>query len=140
MRQITAAQIGTFMVLLTLILAIALPLAWFGIGALPLGEFRALAIVLAALVAIYLVAFAVYRAFLALLPLQQGVLPEGSRAEFAAQVNILFYLMLFNTLIRTHFLPVPLMRLVYLALGAKLGRNSYSAGLRRRAGCGIPAG
>ena len=48
MRQITAAQIGTFMVLLTLILAIALPLAWFGIGALPLGEFRALAIVLAA--------------------------------------------------------------------------------------------
>lgn len=129
MRQITRAQIGTFFLLLALILAIAVPLAWFGVGALPLGEFRALAIVLGALVAVYLVAFAVYRAFLALVPLQEGVLREGSRAEFAAQVNILFYLILFNTLIRTHFLPVPLLRLVYLALGAKLGRNSYSAGV-----------
>jgi acetyltransferase-like isoleucine patch superfamily enzyme len=31
-------------------------------------------------------------------------------------------------LIRTHFIPVPLLRLVYLALGAKLGANTYSAG------------
>jgi hypothetical protein len=46
-----------------------------------------------------------------------------------AQVNILFYLILFNSLIRTHFLPVPLLRLVYLALGgARLGHNTYSAG------------
>ena len=43
-------------------------------------------------------------------------------------MNILFYLLLFNSLIRTHFLPVPVMRLVYLALGARLGRNTYSAG------------
>lgn len=129
MRQITSAQIGTFLLLLVLILLIALPAAWFGIGALPLGEFRALAIAVGALVAVYLVAFAVYRAFLALVPLEEGELRAGSRAEFAAQVNILFYLVLFNTLIRTHFLPVPLLRLVYLALGAKLGRNTYSAGV-----------
>lgn len=129
MRQITASQIGTFLLLFALILAVAVPVAWFGIGALPLGEFRALAIILGMLVAVYLVAFVVYRAFLTLMPLQEGELNEGSRAEFAAQVNILFYLILFNTLIRTHFLPVPLLRLVYLALGAKLGRNSYSAGV-----------
>jgi acetyltransferase-like isoleucine patch superfamily enzyme len=36
--------------------------------------------------------------------------------------------MLFNSLIRTHFLPVPLIRLVYLALGARMGANTYSAG------------
>ena len=62
------------------------------------------------------------------MPLKEGELTEGSRQEFAAQVNILFYLLLFNSLIRTHFLPVPLMRLVYLALGARLGENTYSAG------------
>lgn len=129
MRQITPGQIGTFLLLFAVILVIALPMAWFGIGALPLGEFRALAIVFGAVVAVYLVAFAVYRAFLALVPLQEGELREGSRGEFSAQVNILFYLILFNTLIRTHFLPVPLLRLVYLALGAKLGKNSYSAGV-----------
>jgi acetyltransferase-like isoleucine patch superfamily enzyme len=32
-------------------------------------------------------------------------------------------------LIRTHFIPVPLLRLIYLALGAKLGTNTYSAGV-----------
>lgn len=129
MRPISFSQIATFLLLLSFILATALPAAWFGVGALPLGEFRALAICAAALVFIYVVAFFVYRLFLLVLPLNEGELPEGSRGEFSAQVNILFYLILFNTLIRTHFLPVPLMRLVYIALGAKLSRNSYSAGV-----------
>jgi acetyltransferase-like isoleucine patch superfamily enzyme len=129
MRQITLGQIGTFLLLLTLTALIALSVAWFAIGALPLGEFRAIAIVVSAIIALYLVAFVVYRAFLSIVPLQEGHLPAGSRAEFAAQVNILFYLVLFNSLIRTHFVPVPLLRLVYLALGAKLGKNTYSAGV-----------
>ena len=129
MRQITPRQIGTFLLLFFLILLIALPAAWFGVGSLPLGEFRALAVAFGAVVAVYLVAFAVYRIFLKLVPLEEGELREDSRGEFAAQVNILFYLILLNSLIRTHFLPVPLMRLVYLALGAKLGRNTYRAGV-----------
>ena len=78
---------------------------------------------------IYGYALLVYRAFLLAFPLPEGELAAGTRGEFAAQVNILFYLMLFNTLIRTHVLPVPLMRLVYLALGARLGANTYSAGV-----------
>ena len=129
MRAITPAQIGTFLLLFALILLVALPAAWFGVDMLSLGDFRAVAIVFASIIGVYLVAFVVYRSFLRLVPLQQGELAIGSRAEFAAQVNILFYLILFNTLIRTHFLPVPLLRLVYLALGAKMGKNSYSAGV-----------
>lgn len=129
MREITPGQIGTFLLLFALILLVALPAAWFGVGMLPLGEFRAMAITFASVIGVYLVAFVVYRSFLGLVPLEQGELREGSRGEFAAQVNILFYLILFNTLIRTHFLPVPLLRLVYLALGAKMGKNSYSAGV-----------
>lgn len=127
MREITPAQIGTFLLLFALILLIGIGAAWFGVGMRPLGEFRAIAI--ASIVCVYLAALVVYRAFLWRLPLQQGELAVGSRGEFAAQVNILFYLILFNSLIRTHFLPVPLLRLVYLALGAKMGKNSYSAGV-----------
>src|SRR6185369_6807735 len=97
--------------------------------AVPLGDFRGVVLTLAAVVFVYLHAFWVYRLVLATVPLPHGEIAPGSRGEFAANLNILFYLLLFNTLIRTHFLPVPLLRLVYLALGAKLGSNTYSAGV-----------
>lgn len=129
MRKISGQQITVFFLMLGLILALGVGTAYGLLGALPLGDFRGVSLVLGAVVFIYLWAFVVYRLFLHFLPLQEGELAEGSRAEFAAQVNILFYLMLFNSLIRTHFLPVPLMRLVYLALGARMGANTYSAGV-----------
>lgn len=129
MRAITAPQIAFFFLLLgvTLILGIVTT-AWL-LGSAPLGDFRGVVLTGTAILFVYLYAFAIYRLFLHFMPLKEGNIPEGSREEFAAQVNILFYLMLFNTLIRTHFLPVPLMRLIYLALGAKLGPNTYSAGV-----------
>lgn len=129
MRQITLSQILTFLFLLAWILVLGIGTTWLLLGALPLGDFRGVALTTAALVLVYLYAFAVYRLFLVILPLKEGDIPENSRDEFVAQVNILFYLILFNSLIRTHFLPVPLLRLVYLALGARLGRNTYSAGV-----------
>ena len=85
-------------------------------------------LILAAIVFIYLYAFAIYRLFLRIMPLREGDIAENSREEFVAQVNILFYLLLFNSLIRTHFLPVPLLRVVYLVLGTRMGPNTYSAG------------
>lgn len=129
MRAITPFQIAVFAVLLTVILVSGITGAWLLVGFLGLGEFRAIAIVVAAVVFIYLAAFLVYRLFLRFFPLCEGEVMAGTRYEFSAQVNILFYLLLFNSLIRTHFLPVPLLRLVYLALGARLGRNTYSAGV-----------
>jgi len=128
MRKITPPQITLFFLLFGSILLLGIITAYGVLGALPLGDFRGVSVVGGAVVLVYLYAFAVYRLFLHFMPLKEGELAEGSREEFAAQVNILFYLMLFNSLIRTHFLPVPLMRLVYLALGARLGENTYSAG------------
>lgn len=131
MREIAAREIVVFLCLLALILVLGIVSAVWLIAAVPrnyLNDLRGVALVAAAAVLIYLYAFAVYRLFLRLFPLHEGAAAPGSRAEFAANVNILFYLMLFNALIRTHFLPVPLLRLVYLALGARLGHNSYSAG------------
>ncbi len=128
MRQITPPQILTFFALLSVILTLGVGTTWLLLGGLSLGDFRGVTLVFAGVVFIYLYAFLVYRLFLHFVPLQEGELAEGSRAEFAAQVNILFYLILFNSLIRTHFLPVPLMRLVYQALGTRMGANTYSAG------------
>lgn len=130
MREIKAAQIAFFLTLLVLIVAlVAGTLTVLAPWLSMLGEFRAIALCLLALLALYLYAFAVYRLFLKWMPLAEGVAGPGTRAEFVANVNILFYLLLFNSLIRSHMIPVPLLRLVYLALGAKLGRNTYSAGV-----------
>lgn len=129
MRQITPAQIGTFALMLLAILGLGSLLTALLAPVIPPSDFRGLILLTAFVVLTYCCAFAVYRLFLLWMPLVEGDVPPGSRGEFAAQVNILFYLLLFNTLIRTHFLPVPLMRLVYLALGARLGANTYSAGV-----------
>jgi acetyltransferase-like isoleucine patch superfamily enzyme len=129
MRKIKPHQILVFMLMLLVILILGGGSTWLLLGDLPLGDFRGVVLSAAAVVFVYLYAFLVYRLFLYLFPLKAGDVAEGSREEFAAQVNILFYLMLFNSLIRTHFLPIPVLRLVYLALGARLGDNTYSAGV-----------
>jgi len=128
MRKISFGQILFFEVLLFIAVALGILTTWFVLGGLPLGDFRGVTLTVGAVIFVYIYAFLVYRLFLRILPLHEGDLSEGSREEFSAQVNILFYLILFNSLIRTHFIPIPLMRLVYLALGARLGKNTYSAG------------
>ena len=128
MRKINTVQIVSFAILLGMILTLGAGTAWFTLGAVPLGDFRGIATAVLASLLIYGYAFIVYRLFLRFNPLHIGNLAPGSRAEFAAQINLLFYLIIFNSLVRTHFVPVPLMRLVYLALGARLGRDTYSAG------------
>ena len=128
MRAIKAAQIAVFLGLLAPILALGVGATALLLGGLPPGDFRGVALLLAAVLLTYLSAFLVYRSFLWIMPLREGEVAPGSRHELVANVNMLFYLLLFNSLIRTHFIPVPVMRLVYLALGARLGANTYSAG------------
>lgn len=128
MRTIKPAQIAVFLCLLTLILLLAISTTALLFGRLPLGDFRGVVLSMLTLLLLYLYAFLIYRLFLLALPLREGEVAENSRHELAANVNILFYLLLFNSLIRTHFIPVPLQRLIYLALGARLGANTYSAG------------
>lgn len=128
MRTISLGQILFFQVLLLIILALGIATSWYLLGTLHLGDFRGVVLILSAVIFIYLYAFLVYRLFLWRWPLHEGYIPEDSREEFVAQVNTLFYLLLFYSLTRTNFIPVPLMRLVYLALGARLGSNTYSAG------------
>jgi len=129
MRKITPAPIIVFLALFSLALVLGIITNSLLLGMLPLGDFRGVTLVVGAVIFTHLYAFAVYRAFLWVIPLKEGDIAEGSRAEFGYHVYLLFYLLLFYPLTRTHFLPTPLMRLVYLALGARLGENTYSAGV-----------
>jgi serine acetyltransferase len=129
MRAIKPGQVAFFMSLLVLILLLGVATTALVFGGLPLGDFRGVLLLLTGVLLTYLYAFLVYRCFLYAIPLREGEVAEHTRHELVANVNILFYLLLFNSLIRTHFIPVPLLRLIYLALGAKLGANTYSAGV-----------
>lgn len=128
MRKISLAQALCFLALFSIAAALGLGTTALLLGRLPLGDFRGVALVVSAVVLVYAYAIALHRGFLRFVPLHHGYLTPGSREEFAYHVYLLFYLVLFQPLTRSLFLPVPLMRVIYVALGAKLGANSYSAG------------
>jgi acetyltransferase-like isoleucine patch superfamily enzyme len=120
------AMVGYLLLTLILVLSVGTTVL---VDRFPLGDFRGVTLVIAGVVLSYVYALIVYRIFLALVPLEVGELKPDSSGAFAAQVSILFYVAFFNTLIRTHFIPLPLLRLLYLALGARLGKGTYSAGV-----------
>lgn len=128
MRKISFGQLSCFFFLLAIIILLGILTTKCLLTLINFGDFKGVIAIGSAVLFIYLYAFAIYRLFLYFVPLHEGELLIGSKEEFSAQVNILFYLFLFNTLIRTNFIPVPLMKLVYLALGARLGENTFSAG------------
>ena len=129
MHKISAPSIILFLIFFGLIIGFGIITDWLLVGSLSLGDFRGFALLASGVAIIYLWAFIIYRMFLYFLPLEAGELGTGSRGEFVAEVNMLFYLLLFNPLILTHFLPAPLSRLVYMALGLRIGRDSYSVGV-----------
>ena len=129
MRKIKPSQILAFVALLALALLLAAVTTKFLLGDLPLGDFRGLTLVVAAILFSYVYALLVYRLFLAWFPLEPGEIAEGSRQESIYHVYLLFYLILFYPVMRSGFVPVPVMRLFYQALGARLGPNTYSSGI-----------
>ncbi len=69
------------------------------------------------------------RLFFHFFPLPEGEIPMGSKTEFFYHLYILQYLMVFNPLTQTKALPVPIRTLLFQALGAKMGSNSFSNGV-----------
>jgi len=128
MRRVRATEILAFIGLSTIALLAAV-VSYRGVAAFPPFELRTFAALLAFALVFYVVVIAVYRLFLALRPLPSGDIPEGSAAQFTYHVYVLFFLMYFYPLIRSGVLPAPLARLLYIALGARLGDNTYSQGI-----------
>lgn len=130
MRKIKANSILAFSALFIPAGAAAIASASIAMGHLPfLGEFRPVATVACAVILFYAYNMVALRFFLRFFPLPEGDYAEGSRAEFIYNVYVLFYLSLFNSLLPTLLIPVPIMRSVYIALGARLGKNTYCAGV-----------
>lgn len=130
MRKIGPAAIIIFLALLSLVLMLAVGTAWLGVGSIPhQGDFRGVVVSAAAIVFVYLYGIVVYRIFLQVMPLREGDITAGSSQEFVYHIYVLFYLILFNSLIRGGIIPIPIMRMIYLALGARLGKNTYSSGI-----------
>ena len=129
MRKIKASQILVFIALLSLAWVLGVGTTWILFGGLPPGDFRGLVLVASAVLTPYLYALLIYRIFIAWSPLESGEIAAGSKQEFVYHVYLLFYLLLFYPVMRSGFVPVPLMRLLYQALGARLGANTYSSGI-----------
>lgn len=128
MRKISSAQISTFLLLLLIIAALSFIATSQLSSKAVFDEFYPLAFVAILTLCFYGFAFITYRLSHKFMPLVEGDLGVDSPEEFAYQVDTLFRLALFYPLIRTYFIPTPLMRLIYQALGTKMGSNTYSGG------------
>ena len=129
MRKISLLPILVFVSMLLLIIGMAFSSSWVVLNLLLPSVGQQIGLFLFfSLLAIYLYALLVFALWRQRFPLLEGSLDENSQGEFRYHVHLLFYLIFFNSLIRTHFIPVPIMRHIYLLLGAKLGANTYSAG------------
>nr|WP_221320165.1 DapH/DapD/GlmU-related protein [Chitinivorax tropicus] len=106
-------------------IATAYGLAWWA----GLTDFKGVAVVVGAVVFTYLFAIIEHRLFLWVRPLPVGEIGVGSPEEATYHIYLLFYLVLFYSLTRSAVVPVPIMRLIYQLLGARLGDNSYSSGV-----------
>jgi acetyltransferase-like isoleucine patch superfamily enzyme len=129
MRKIRAGQVIVFALMAALSLAFAVWTTAVVLGGLPLGDFRGVVMVAGGVVLFYVYAIVVYRSFVYLIPLRAGEIAMDSRQESIYHIYILFYLMLFYPIMRSGFVPAPLMRTFYLALGTRLGSNTYCQGI-----------
>ena len=129
MRKITWQPIIVFAGLSLAIFLLATITAAVFPGKLPLEDFRGVVLVFAWIIYVYGYAIVAYRLFLAAMPLPEGEITANSRAEFTYHVYVLFYLIFFYSIIRSGFFPAPFMRLFYLAVGTRLGNNTYSQGI-----------
>lgn len=129
MRKITVFQIVVFSSLFVIILGCTLITTSTVFSGLQLGDFRGVILFVLGLVIFYIFSLIVFRLFMWVAPLNEGEVEKDSKQEFIYHVYILFFIMIFYPVMRSGFVPYPIMRQFYLALGARLGDNTYSAGI-----------
>lgn len=129
MRKISFLQISLFVSLFSLALGGSILTTILIFTYIPLGDFRGVVMILAVFFFLYFYALLFYRGLLLVMPIIPGEILANSRQEFSYHVYLLFYLILFYPVMRSGFIPVPMMKLFYLALGATLGNNTYSSGI-----------
>ena len=96
---------------------------------IPLGEYKNITKISLSILMIFLFNILVYRLFLLKFPLIEGAYKEDTKEDFIYSVYALYYLLLFNSVIYSLMIPIPIMRSIYMALGARFGKNTYCAGV-----------
>ena len=129
MRKIKGLQILVFCIALFTAVALAILTNLLLLGRIPLGDFRGVVMTASCTLFVYIFAIIVYRCGLRLMPLPAGEYENDSIDEFVYHVYLLFFLLLFYPVMRSGLIPVPIMRVFYLGLGARLGDNTYSSGI-----------
>ena len=129
MRKIKGLQILVFCIALFTAVALAILTNLLLLGRIPLGDFRGVVMTASCTLFVYIFAIIVYRCGLRLMPLPAGEYANDSTDEFVYHVYLLFFLLLFYPVMRSGLIPVPIMRVFYLGLGARLGDNTYSSGI-----------
>jgi len=129
MRKITGSAIAAFSTLTGLEIAAAYFTNEAAVVPLVAPDFRGLTIVGGTILLFYVYAILSFRLMHRLRPFPSGEIDAGSKDEQRAFVYLLFHLMVFNPLLFTRVFPVPMMRLVLQALGARFGANSFSVGI-----------
>jgi len=129
MRKINGLQIATFFLAVLVSLTLAIATNTLLAAGLPAGDFRGILLTGSAVVFFYAYAILVYRGFLWATPIKAGEIAEGTREEFTYHVYLLFFLLIFYPVMRSGFVPVPILRVFYQALGARLGTNTYCSGI-----------
>jgi acetyltransferase-like isoleucine patch superfamily enzyme len=97
-------------------------------GCIPTSDFRGLILFIAGMFFFYMYNIMILRTVHRFLPVPTGDIIDASKGEFAYHLNLLFYLVILLPLLRMP-LPIPLLRTIYIALGAQLGKNAYCSGL-----------
>lgn len=128
MRKMTSGPLIIFISLLMLTIIIAVIMTNVVLGLIHFGIYQGLVSIAIVIFLIYSLSLLCFRFVLVLSPIKEGYIEEGSTHEFYYHIYLLFKLILFFPLIRTKILPVPLNRLVYLLLGARLGPNTFCGG------------
>ena len=129
MRKLPPISLLIFSVLILLTIFITGFFTQLIFGFLSLGEFSGIAQLIVFLILGYLFSILLYRVFLYFFPLKDGNIEIKSQQELIYCVYMLFYIFLFAALVRNTFLPLPLMRLIYLLLGGRWGKNTYCSGI-----------
>ena len=128
MRKIQITEILIFTIHLTLILLSASVAGVLSYHSVPWQEFRAIVSVIVFVLAMYLAAIAAYRIYFYFFPMQEGEIPPGSAAESRHNISVLYLTIFFRFLTQSKIVIIPLTGIMYRALGARVGENTYFAG------------
>ncbi len=128
-RKISGGAIALFSLLLAGPVVAGCAGAWLVATRLPLGPFAGVAGLLAGYIVFFCATVLVYRVFFALRPLPEGAIEADAPEAFVCDIYFLFYLLVFYPVTFCRSIPLPILRVVYLMLGAKLGKNTYCSGV-----------